>query len=146
MSSAAIVKSASFAVFAALALSGCAHPTGHAMAGMGGEDGPMAGHRPHMMMQALGCPHGPMDMAAMKAMTPDQHKAMMDKHVADCRAKLLAEGQSQARAEIRDCINRTLDDGRGERRKVARARVGAAVAACTQTAAPQPSAPPAHQH
>jgi hypothetical protein len=69
---------------------------------------------------------------------------MMDKHVADCRAKLLAEGQSQARGEVRECMNRALDERRGGRNKLARAQVDKAVADCTQTAPPPAS--PAHQH
>jgi hypothetical protein len=136
------------ASFTMLFLPGCAaSQTAQPMAGMGG--GMKMAHEPHMMMQALGCDHAPMDMAAMKAMSPEQHKAMMAKHIADCREKLMSEGRVEANARTKDCLTRAIADASKGGKRIAVARVDAAVQSCTQSMANGPSpnpAAPEHQH
>lgn len=135
-------------LIAGLVLSGCAaSQTAQPMAGMGG--GMKMEHEPHMMMQALGCAHAPMDMAAMKAMSPAQHKAMMAKHIADCREKLMSEGRAEATAHVRDCLTRAVSNASKGRKRISVAHVHSGVRSCTQStsAGPAPSsAAPAHQH
>lgn len=135
------------ALVAGLLLSGCAaSQTAQPMAGMGG-GGMKMEQEPHMMMQALGCAHAPMDMAAMKTMTPEQHQAMMGKHVAECRAKLLADGAEQARDHFKSCMSSSMTS-----KRFRRDQVEAMVGECTSSPmsipgkTPSPAPTPAHNH
>lgn len=128
-------------LLASCAMTGSNQPIrGTTPGGMHGPENPM-----HMMMRDLGCPHEQMDMAAMRTMTPDRHRAMMSKHVADCRAKISAEGASLAHEHVKACVAAALTK---QPKKIPRDLVTTIVHDCTaaMTEMPDAKTPTEHQH